>query len=348
MKKAAQRIAVVLFNLGGPDGPEAVQPFLRNLFADKAIIALPTPFRQLLAQVISVTRAKVARANYAHMGGGSPILAHTLDQGHALTVELTERFPEADVRVFVAMRHWHPFTAEAASEVAEFAPDQVVLAPLYPQFSTTTTGSSFAAWRKAYHGSGEVHSLCCWFENEGLIDTHVARIIETWEGSGRPNVRLLFSAHGLPKSVVAKGDPYQWQIEATCAAIAQRLGSTWDWRLCYQSRVGPMQWLGPSTPEAIAEAARDGVGVLIDPVAFVSEHVETLVELDRDYADLARDLGMTTYLRVPVVGLGPVFIAGLAGAVERALQVKGLNPEGRACPGTFAKCPWRLGGIHGC
>ena len=342
MSSSGRRVAVVLFNLGGPDGQSAVRPFLRNLFSDKAIISLPAPLRQVLANLIALSRAKAARANYAFMGGGSPILAQTLAQAQALREELSRRHHDADLRVFVAMRYWHPFTAETAAEVADFAPQDVVLVPLYPQYSTTTTGSSQAAWHKAYSGSGQVHSLCCWFENQGLIEAHVTRILETWEAAGRPKVRLLFSAHGLPKSVIAKGDPYQWQIEATCAAIIQRLGPTWDWRLCYQSRVGPMQWLGPSTPEAIAEAARDGVGVLIDPVAFVSEHVETLVELDHEYADLAKGLGIATYLRAPVVGLGPEFIVGLASSVDQALEVKGLCPEGRACPDTFAKCPLRM------
>jgi ferrochelatase len=180
--------------------------------------------------------------------------------------------------------------------------------------------------------------LCCWPANAGLVQAHAQAILETWAAAGRPKVRLLFSAHGIPLRAAAKGDPYAWQIEATCRAVAARLGEGWDWRVCYQSRVGPMKWLGPSTPEAIAAAAADGVGVLVDPVSFVSEHVETLVELDRDYAEAARAAGAPCYLRAPAVGVLPAFIDGLAAAVRGALGRRGLTPDGPQCPAGFAKC----------
>ena len=151
-------------------------------------------------------------------------------------------------------------------------------------------------------------------------------------------MRLLFSAHGIPLSVAARGDPYGWQVEATCAAIAARLGPGWDWQVCYQSRVGPMQWLGPSTPEAIAAAAAEGLGVIVDPVSFVSEHIETLVELDRDYALLAMDAGAQCYLRAPTVSVAPTFIDGLAGAVERAVGRAGVCPDGKPCPSRLGRC----------
>ena len=152
----------------------------------------------------------------------------------------------------------------------------------------------------------------------------------------------MFSAHGLPEKVSASGDPYRWQIEQTCAAIADRLGGDWDWALCFQSRVGPLQWIGPSTPEAIAAAAADGVGVLIDPVAFVSEHVETLVELDHDYRTLAQSLGVESYLRVPTVSVSPVFIAGLGDAIERALTRAGAQADGPSCPAAETRCGRRM------
>jgi ferrochelatase len=332
------RIAVVLFNLGGPDGPRSVRPFLEALFSDRAILNLPWILRRPLAAVIARARERSAIANYAAMGGGSPIVAETLAQANALEFALQCAIPGTSIRIFIAMRYWRPLTAEAAAAVAAFSPDEIVLAPLYPQFSTTTTASSLVAWEEAYRGSGRVRALCCWYDNPGLIEAHAMRILETWEVAGRPRVRLLFSAHGLPEKVVEAGDPYQWQVEATCAAVAERLGPGWDWRLCYQSRVGPLRWLGPSTPEAIKDAAHEGVGVLIDPIAFVSEHIETLIELDRDYAELASRLGTPNYLRVPVVGIEPHFIEGLAAAVCRALGREGRCPDGQACPAALVGC----------
>jgi ferrochelatase len=336
-----RRIAVVLFNLGGPDSLEAVRPFLFNLFRDPAILPLPAPARLALAGLISSGRAKAARANYAHMGGASPLLAETQAQSAALAGALGARLDEAEVRCFVAMRYWRPFIAEAAAEVKAFGPDEIVLLPLYPQFSSATTGSSLKAWTEAYDGPGRVRAVCCWFELEGLVAAHVARIRACWEAAGRPeNVRVLFSAHGLPERDIAKGDPYRWQVEQTCAAIGARLEWPWDCRICYQSRVGPLKWIGPSTPEAIIEACEDGMNLLIDPVAFVSEHVETLVELDRDYAELADAHGCDVFLRARTVGTEPAFIDALAGVVGRALgREPGVAPDGRACEAGWRGCP---------
>lgn len=330
---------MVLFNLGGPDGPDAVRPFLENLFSDPAIIGLPWLVRKPLAAMIARRRRDQAIANYAIMGGGSPLLKETIEQAKALQSTLAANRPDDEVRVFVAMRYWAPFTSETAREVARFGPDQVVLVPLYPQYSTTTTASSLKAWREAYRGPGRVSTLCCWYDNDGLVTAHAARIRRVWEEAGRPKVRLLFSAHGLPEQVVAGGDPYQWQVEATCAHVAARLGASWDWKVCYQSRVGPLRWLGPSTTEAIEEAIGEGLGVLVDPIAFVSDHVETLVELDHDYERFARERGAVAYLRAPVMGILPSFIEGLAGAVVQALGREGIGPGGENCPATFRRCP---------
>ncbi len=337
MSLAPRKIAVVLFNLGGPDGPESVRPFLENLFSDPAIINVPAILRKPLAAFIARVRQRSAIANYMVMGGASPLLAETESQAAALTSVLTGRLENAEVRVFLAMRYWRPTTAQAAAAVTAFAPDDVVLAPLYPQYSTTTTGSSFAAWREAYGGDG--HAICCWYDNGGLIEAHAKRIRSVWEAAGKPRVRLLFSAHGLPKSIVAQGDPYQWQVESTCAKVADRLGPGWDWTIGYQSRVGPMKWLGPSTPEAIRAAGADGVGLIVDPIAFVSEHIETLVELDRDYGELAKEVGVPCYLRVPACGVFEPFIDGLASAIERALGRIGTHPDGEPCAAAFRRCP---------
>ncbi|MGH6956464.1 MAG: ferrochelatase, partial [Caulobacteraceae bacterium] len=288
----------------------------------------------------------LARDNYAFMGGASPLLAETEAQGAALQARLSEARPGDTVKVFLAMRYWRPRAAQTARAVAAFAPDDVVLLPLYPQFSTTTTGSSLAEWARTYDGPGRPHGVCCYFEDDGLIEAHAALIGETWEKAGAPRgVRLLFSAHGLPQSVAASGDPYRWQVERTCAAVAARLGDGWDWRVCYQSRVGPMKWIGPSTIDEIEAAGREGLGVVIDPIAFVSEHVETLVELDRDYAKRAAAAGVAPYIRVPALGTSPRFIEGLARLAERALASESPAPGGRACDGALGRCALRNLGL---
>ena len=339
-----KRLAVVLFNLGGPDRLEAVQPFLFNLFNDPAIIGLPWPLRPLLARLISTRRRKEASANYAHMGGASPLLAGTKAQASALEAQLSSTLEGFEARCFIAMRYWAPFTEEAAREVEAFKPDEIVLLPLYPQYSTTTTGSSVKAWRKAYKGGGRVHEVCCFFDAPGLAAAHASHIEETFEAGGSPKgLRLLFSAHGLPEQVIRKGDPYQWQVERTCEAIVRELRGGWDWQVCYQSRVGPMKWIGPSTPEAVEQAAAEGKGVLVVPVAFVSEHIETLVELDRDYAALAKAKGCPVYLRAPAVGVAPVFVESLAGLAASALFKPGCQPGGGACERRLGRCPYRTG-----
>lgn len=341
----SRRLAVVLFNLGGPDGPAAVRPFLFNLFSDPAIIGAPQPVRWGVAQLISRTREKTAQANYALMGGASPLLKETEAQAIALEGALAARLG-GEVKVFIAMRYWRPLTARTAQAVEAFAPDEVVLLPLYPQFSTTTTASSLKAWRAAYRGPGRVRAVCCYPEEAGLVEAHARVIRATHRALGSPEpVRILFSAHGLPQKVIDAGDPYQDQVERTCAAVVARLGpdwaADWDWRVCYQSRVGPLQWLGPSTPEALAQAAADGRGALVVPIAFVSEHVETLVELDHEYAALARPLGLPFYLRAPAVGVDVAFIEGLAETVTDALAGPSLAPHGPACGAAFRQCPFK-------
>lgn len=338
-----RKLAIVLFNLGGPDGPAAVKPFLRNLFRDPAIIRAPGPVRELLAWLISSRRAKEARANYAKMGGGSPLLAETQKQAGALLSVLERDLPEFEVRIWPAMRYWHPFTGDVAREVSDWAPDECVLLPLYPHYSTTTTASSLAAWRKA--GGPETRTLCCYPTEAGFVASHASAIRRAFKAAGQPeNVRLLFSAHGLPEQVIAAGDPYQWQIEQTAAAVAAQLPELPDWDICYQSRVGPLQWIGPATDDAIRKAGADGKGLVLTPIAFVSEHIETLVELDEEYGDLARECGVETYVRVPALGVETGFIAALAGMVKDALdRAPGLASQagGRICPQRCGACPNR-------
>lgn len=337
------KIAVVLFNLGGPDSLQAVRPFLRNLFRDPAIIGAPGFVRYPLASFISRTREKMAQANYAVMGGRSPLLEETQAQANALETELRSRLPEHETRVFIAMRYWHPLTAETARAVGSFAPDEVVLLPLYPQFSTTTSGSSLGEWARAYKGPGRIRTIGCYPNAPGLADAHAAQIRQAWLAAGSPpNIRLLFSAHGLPQKIVDAGDPYHVQVEATAMAVASRLRELGDWRICFQSRVGPLKWLEPSTETEIRRAAADGKGVLISPIAFVSEHVETLVELDHEYAKLAEELGAAPYIRARTPGTHPSFIAALADAAQDALEAGGVNPFGPwRCPAHQGKCACR-------
>lgn len=336
-----KRLAVVLFNLGGPDGPDSVRPFLFNLFNDPAIIGLPAIARTPLAALISTTRAKTARANYALMGGGSPLLPETRAQAAALEATMALQMPEVQARCFIAMRYWTPLTAETARAVAEYAPDEIVLLPLYPQFSTTTSGSSLKAWMEIYRGPGRSRAICCYPQVTGVVAGYAESILRTWESAGRPPVRLLLSAHGLPEKVIAGGDPYQAQVEATAAAITARLPGEWDVEVCYQSRVGPLKWIGPSTDEAIRRAGAESRGVLVAPIAFVSEHVETLVELDQEYAELAHEVGCPLYLRAPALGVAEAFIDTLVDMVEASLSREGIADAegGRWCPGRWGRCP---------
>jgi ferrochelatase len=344
---------VVLFNLGGPDGPEAVRPFLYNLFSDPAIITLPAVARLPLATLISTTRTKSAQANYARMGGGSPLLPETTAQAGVLEAALREACPEFECRVFIAMRYWHPTTEEAAAAVKAWGADEVVLLPLYPQYSTTTTESSLKAWRKAYRGAGRVRAVCCYPLDEGLVEAHAERIRAAWAAAGSPSgVRLLFSAHGLPEKIVTGGDPYQAQVEATARAVAERLGGVqgWDdldWAVCYQSRVGRLKWIGPSTTEAIAEAGSVGKGVIVCPISFVSEHIETLVELDHDYAVFAAEQNVEPYIRVPALGVHARFIEGLAGAVKGAVERGEAGPDGAPLGDIEPASAWRCGAEFG-
>ena len=338
-----RRIAVVLFNLGGPDDQASVKPFLFNLFNDPAIIGLPGIVRTPLAKFISSKREEEAKANYAMMGGGSPLLPETRKQAEALETALAARLPDDEVRAFIAMRYWAPMTEETAAEVAAFGPDEIVLLPLYPQFSTTTTQSSLKRWAEVYAGSGASRTVCCYPEAPGWIEAQAALITEQLEKAGDRPVRVLFSAHGIPETLVdKKGDPYQEQDESTVAAVVAGLeaaGRPVEHAICYQSRVGPMKWLGPSTPEALEQAAADGLGVVVVPIAFVSEHVETLVELDIEYGELAHRLGVAPYRRVPAVGTAPAFIAALAGAVLHGLTRTGVAPYGPGCRGDWKACP---------
>lgn len=345
---ARPRVAIILFNLGGPDAPEAVRPFLENLFTDPAILRVPGFIRPALGRFIAARRTKAASENYAILGGKSPLLDLTLAQGEALAAALA---PEMEARCFVAMRYWHPFAEEAARQVKAWGAEEAVLLPLYPQYSTTTTGSSLEDWKAACARVGldlPSKTLCCWHSDDDFAEATAALVRQSY-GEARAALpagvplRILFSAHGLPESIVKRGDPYQWQVERTVAAVVERLGLPGlDHGICYQSRVTPQKWIGPSTEVALEQAAKDKVAVLVCPIAFVSEHSETLVELDVEYKELAHKLHLPGYFRVPAQNSDPGFIAALAGLVRR---VRGGNRAlcsyagARQCPKVHGDCP---------
>lgn len=341
------RLAVVIANLGGPDSLQAVRPFLFNLFNDRAIIGLPQPLRFMIAKLISGRRAPVAAKIYAQMGGASPILAETRAQGAKLEDVLrNQTTSKTEIRVFTAMRYWHPFILEAAQEVKAWAPDQIVLLPLYPQFSTTTTGSFFDAWDDAAARltlNIPEARICCHPIDSSFVAAHTQLIREAIAKLPRGQTfRLLFSAHGLPKRVVERGDPYAWQIEETARAIVDALNNPGlDWRISYQSRVGPLAWLEPATETEIHRAGAEKKGLVVVPIAFVSEHSETLVELDVDYAALASKSGVTSYIRVPALGQSSAYIEGLARLALSASRQTGLMAAGgrMICPRTCTACP---------
>ncbi len=338
-----RRIAVVLFNLGGPDKAASVQPFLQNLFRDEAIIRAPLPIRWFLARFISRSRAGAAKKNYAMMDadGGSPLLRETEAQAQMLETELAGALPGDEVKCFIAMRYWHPLTEKTAADVKRWKADEVVLLPLYPQFSTTTTGSSLTAWKKAF--GSRTRTVCCYPFEENFLSAHVDRIMEAHRKAGAPQkVTLLLSAHGLPEQVIRDGDPYQWQCEAVSEMIAGRVPADWEVKLCYQSRVGPLKWIGPSTELEVEHAAKAGAHILIAPIAFVSEHIETLVELGEEYRLVAEKAGAASYTRVEALGTHPDFIATLKLETLAALDMKETIRScagGRLCPADWTACP---------
>ncbi len=310
------KIAIILFNLGGPDSLEAVQPFLRNLFGDPAILRVPSFIRGPLASFIARRRAPTARAIYDKIGGSSPILGQTEAQARALEEALGT---EHEWRGYVCMRYWHPMTEAVVRSVERFKPDRIVLLPLYPQFSTATTESSFKAWNDLAKFKVPTTVIKDYPTDPGFIAASVAMVQEGLAQAGAGPRRVLFSAYGLPERVIKAGDPYQSQVEQTARAIVDVIGGGLDWAVCYQSRVGPLKWIGPSTDAEIARAGADKVSVVLYPLSFVSEHSETLVELDIEYRHLADKVGVPTYIRVPTVGTHPLFIAGLARLVRNAL-----------------------------
>lgn len=340
----SKKVAIILFNLGGPDAPEAIKPFLFNLFFDKNIIGAPLPIRYLIAKLISGRRNKEATAIYDLIGGKSPILENTQAQATALDGVLNQGSTE--YRSFVSMRYWHPFSEDVIIDVQAYAPDEIILLPLYPQFSTTTVKSSLEDWRNRAVKAGmtvPLKSIGCYPTDPGFVNANVDLILPRLkEAAASGPVQLLLSAHGLPKKIVDKGDPYPLQVEMTAAAIIDGLRQQadcpdFDPIVCYQSRVGPLEWIGPATDVVIEEAGAAKKAVVVAPIAFVSDHSETLVEIDMEFRELAAHAGVPSFHTVPAVADHPVFINGLADLV-RQIEDKSYQcpvPADKACPGAF-------------
>jgi ferrochelatase len=318
-----KRIAVVMFQLGGPDTLAAVEPFLYNLFCDPDIINFPGSFlaRKPLAKLISSTRSKKVRHHYAEIGGGSPIRRLTNQQARALETALR---PHIAARTMVAMRYWHP-TTEAAITTLESAPfDELVLLPLYPQYSLATTSSSLKEWNRLYKPSVPVKVIDHFFDHPDYLAGIVARINGVLEQLRHPeDVHLVFSAHGLPMALIEKGDPYQQHVEAT-VKLVRELGA---WPnphvLCYQSRVGPQKWLQPSLTSTIQRMAGEGIKrMVVIPLSFLTEHIETLYEINIEARTLAESLGVTDFHMMPALNDSPLLIRALADLVLRSVGMR--------------------------
>lgn len=330
MAITTRRIGVVLFQLGGPDKLEAIEPFLYNLFCDPDIIDFPFARigRKPLAKLISSTRAKKVQHHYSVIGGGSPIRRFTEQQARALEHRLADL--GVDARCFVAMRYWHPFTAEAIQQLRDARCDEVVLLPLYPHYSSTTTGSSLNEWNRLFHDDLPVHLVESFYREETYLDALVEKIEEAlarFAPARKPE--LLFSAHSLPVSVIEKGDPYQRQIEETVELVMDRGGWNNRYRLCYQSKVGASKWLQPSLHTTLRNLSDEGVkNVCIVPISFVSDHVETLGEIDHEAREAAHKLGIEQFEMTAGLNDSPAFMSALAGLVLSALKTES---EERAC-----------------
>ncbi len=350
-KQKKKKTAVILFNLGGPDSKASIKPFLFNFFMDKNIIRAPIFIRYFLAKLISIRRSKrEAGDSYKELGDKSPLLENSTAQAQALEKSLNKN-NESEFKVFISMRYWHPMAEEVVKDVQEYEPDEIMLLPLYPQFSTTTTRSSFESWDKACKAiklNVPTTRIGCYPWDAGYIKACAQNIVGVYnqaKSKTGKSLRILLSAHGLPEKIIAEGDPYQWQCEQSAEKIIEEFSNLTgiknpDWQICYQSRVGPLQWIRPSTEEALQKAADDKVGVVILPHAFTQEHVETLVEIEIEYREEAEKMGLHEFYRVQTVGTSDMFIEGLKNLVLNNLgKNKTLSHTGkRLCAESFTDC----------
>ncbi len=326
------RVGVLLLNLGGPDKLDDVGPFLFNLFSDPEIIRLPFPWLQKpLAWFISSRRVKKSQENYKQIGGGSPLRRITEAQGEALREQLRALGQEASI--YVGMRYWHPYTEEAIAKIIEDEIERLVILPLYPQFSISTSGSSFRLLEKLWKENSKLQCIDytvipSWHKQHGYLQAMTELIAQELNQLPNPDeAHLFFSAHGVPKSYVEEaGDPYEQEIEECTYLIMQTLNRPNYYTLAYQSRVGPVEWLQPYTEDAIKELGSKGVkDLVVVPISFVSEHIETLQEIDIEYRELAEESGIHNFRRVAAPNTHPVFIKALADLVLDALKSPSLK-----------------------
>ncbi|XVN41104.1 MAG: ferrochelatase [Rickettsia endosymbiont of Argas persicus] len=343
MNISKRKIAIVLFNLGGPDSLKSVKSFLFNLFYDKAIINLPNPFRYIIAKIISTTREKKSQKIYSLIGGKSPLLEETEKQKLDLTEKL-KQVTEENFIIFINMRYASPQTKEILEQIKEYDPAEVILLPLYPQFSTTTTGSSVKEFLSNFNLNIPIKVVCCYPTEENFIKAHTSLIKKEILDK---NFRILFSAHGLPQKIIDAGDPYSFQIEETVKAVVKELNiKNLDYKITYQSRVGPVEWLKPNTEDEIEIAGKLNKNIIIVPIAFVSEHVETLVELDIEYKLIA-DKYKIQYIRIPTLSVNENFINSLTSTLLKFISIKENNflaassNVKRICPGKYSKCLYK-------
>ncbi|MFU7501987.1 MAG: ferrochelatase [Candidatus Tisiphia sp.] len=353
-KISQKKIAIVLFNLGGPNSLNSVKRFLFNLFYDKAIINLPNPLRFILAKIISITRNKKSQKIYSLVGNNSPILQETESQKDAITEKLKQTLNE-DFKIFIAMRYSYPDSEEVVRKINEYNPSEIILLPLYPHFSSTTTGSSIKDFMSfLYKNKSEysryIKTICCYPIDDEYIEAHLSLIKQSFKKlKNKKNFRILFSAHGLPVKIIKAGDPYQWQIEKTVESLVSKLSiNNLDYKITYQSRVGPVEWLKPNTEDEIEIAGKEDKSLIIVPIAFVSEHVETLVELDIEYRKIAGKYKIE-YIRTPALGTNKLFINSITKTVSNlvnySFDTKNLicsSINKRICPYNFTMCPCNL------
>lgn len=320
-----RKISVVLFQLGGPDSPAAVEPFLYNLFCDPDIIDFfgARLARRPLARWIARNRAGVVREHYDAIGGYSPIRLLTERQARALEAALA---PHCEARCFVAMRYWNPLTAEAVAEVSASGAPELVLLPLYPQYSFATTSSSLKEWKRLFHPDGNAprtYTIEQFFDHPLYIQSVAEKIALSLTHFDEPGrAQIVFSAHGLPLSLIERGDPYARQVEETVRRVMERGGWSNAYTLCYQSKVGRRKWLSPSLTDTIERLAHSGEkNLLVAPIAFVTEHIETLHEINIEARDKALKLGVKQFEMMPAVGDSPTFISALAALVLKALDM---------------------------
>lgn len=347
----SKKTAVVLFQLGGPDSPEAIEPFLYNLFCDPDIINFPGAFlaRKPLAKFIASRRAKKVAAHYAEIGGRSPIIDHTLEQAAALQRELNKLIP---AKVFVAMRYWHPLTDAVINELKKDNYGKIILLPLYPQFSKATTISSMKEWNRQcrIHRYQDVplSSICCYHNHPLYVEAIVDNINKTYTKFADLNpleIDLVFSAHGVPVSLIKEGDPYQRQIEETIRLVCARGGWFSPHHLCYQSKVGPSEWLKPSldtTMRALAEKGRKQL--LVVPIAFVTEHIETIHEINMEAREFAHQLGVERFEMMPALNDSQRFIDCLVDLVMKKVSSEIVSLD--TCRRLFQRDPGRISPTH--